>query len=105
MKRRLPLLPLIAAALMACACSTPEMVAQKPAVGALASNTQLDPPLQSDARQSTTGNPNRMICRWQGASGTRTAQARVCKTAREWEEQRVGAKDELEKHQRPPATR
>jgi hypothetical protein len=61
--------------------------------------------LPAQERQSTTGSPHRVICRTQGASGTRTLVGKVCKTAAEWEAQRLGAKDELDRHQRPQATR
>ena len=58
-----------------------------------------------EARQSTTGDPERLICRLEGASGSRIGRAKVCKSAREWEAQRLGARDELDRHQRPQATR
>jgi len=52
-----------------------------------------------NARQSTTGDPNRRVCRTQGATGTRLATSKICKTAREWEEQRVASKQELDRMQ------
>jgi hypothetical protein len=50
-------------------------------------------------RQSTTGDPNRRVCRTQVATGSRLAGSKVCKTAREWEEQRVTSKAELDRMQ------
>ena len=61
--------------------------------------------IPAQERQSTTGSGDRVICRTQGGSGTRIFKVKVCKTAAEWEAQRVGAKDELDRHQRPQATR
>ena len=61
--------------------------------------------LPAQERQSTTGAPDRVICRTQGGSGTRILTVKVCKTAAEWDAQRLGAKDELDRHQRPQATR
>lgn len=55
-------------------------------------------------RSATTGDPNRRICRKTTATGSRIATARVCKTAREWEAQRLAAKDELDRHQRSDGT-
>jgi hypothetical protein len=53
----------------------------------------------SNARQSTTGDPNRRVCRTQTATGSRLGGMKVCKTAREWEEQRVASKQELDRMQ------
>lgn len=55
-------------------------------------------------RNTATGDLNRRVCRSQGATGSRLAGAKICKTAREWEEQRVAAKEELDRHQRPDGT-
>ncbi len=51
-----------------------------------------------------TGDPNRRICRKSAPTGTRIANGKVCKSAREWDEQRQAAKAELERHQRPDGT-
>ena len=56
-------------------------------------------PEKRNGRQSTTGDPNRQICRTQGATGSRLGGTKVCKTAREWEEQRMASKDELDRMQ------
>lgn len=58
----------------------------------------------SNNRQSTTGDPDRRICRTQTATGSRLGGKKVCKSAREWEAQRAGSKAELDRLQRPPAT-
>jgi hypothetical protein len=51
-------------------------------------------------RDAATGDPNRRVCRAQAATGSRLGSAKICKTAREWDEQRIAAKAELERHQR-----
>jgi hypothetical protein len=56
------------------------------------------------AHQSTTGDPNKQICRKHTATGSRIASAKICKTAREWDEQREAAKAELDRHQRSDGT-
>ena len=97
---RLLLIGSAGALLSLAACAAPaEVVRVSPPPAKFAANTE--PPPLSNGRQSTTGDPNRIICRIEGASGTRTATARICKTAREWEEQRMGARDGLERSQRP----
>lgn len=55
-------------------------------------------------RDGRMGDPNRQVCRTQAATGSRLGAKKICKTAREWEEQRLGAKDELDRHQRPDGT-
>ena len=89
------------------ACAAPGLQASDTVVRVappVASAAMAEPP-PPQARQSTTGSPDRVICRTQGGSGTRILVAKVCKTAAEWEAQRLGAKDELDRHQRPQATR
>ena len=58
-------------------------------------------PAAETKRDAATGKADRVICRTQGATGSRLGGAKICKTAREWEAQRQGAKQETERQQRP----
>jgi hypothetical protein len=49
----------------------------------------------------THGNPNRKVCRTVEATGSRLNRAKICKTAREWSEQQVEHKENLDRMQRP----
>ena len=55
-------------------------------------------------RQATTGDPNRRVCRKSSSIGSRIASAKVCKSAREWENQRQASKSELDRTQRQTGT-
>ena len=52
--------------------------------------------------KALTGDPNRRICKNLTATGSRLAQAKICKTAREWAEQQHEHKDQLERFQNRP---
>lgn len=102
------LAPLLAAAsvLAAAAPALAQTAAAQPApatpVAPVTVTTQ--PEMAGNSRQSTTGDPERRICRSQVATGSRLGATKICKTARQWEEQRAAAKAELDRSQRPGGT-
>ena len=48
----------------------------------------------------THGKPNRKVCKTVESTGSRLNRAKICKTAREWAEQQVETKENLERMQR-----
>jgi len=51
------------------------------------------------ASEALEGDPNRMVCRRDKETGSRLA-SRTCKTAREWEEERLRTQEEMRNAQR-----
>ncbi len=51
------------------------------------------------ASEAIEGDPNRMVCRRDKETGSRLA-SRTCKTAREWEEERLLNQEEMRNAQR-----
>ena len=49
-----------------------------------------------------TGDPNRRVCKVLGATGSRLAKGRICKTAREWAETQVQHQEDVNRMQKLP---
>lgn len=55
---------------------------------------------QAADTSGSKADPNRIVCERYEETGSRLGSRRVCKTAREWEEQRSGQRADVEKAQR-----
>ena len=82
----------------ACALSLASAAVAQPSPEANAAASAASKPAAASAA-SNKGDPNRRICRAVVSTGSRLGKAKICKTAREWEEQSAEDRRALEKMQ------